>query len=81
MEIKEEGTRHTLVLFNVRLDMAGGVDFSAANAKSTAMLRVKGVHNDNTNIVFRMRRINCIYIALSKAFYILCVCVCVLIQS
>ena len=81
MEIKEEGTKHMLVLFNVRMDMAGGVDFSAANAKSTAMLRVKGVHNDNTNIVFRMRRINCIYIALSKAFYILCVCVCVLIQS
>lgn len=31
-----------LILFNVRKDMAGGVDFSAANAKSSAHLRVKG---------------------------------------
>lgn len=31
-----------LILYNVRLDMAGTVDFSAANAKSTAQLRVKG---------------------------------------
>jgi titin len=43
VEIKEEGTKHMLVLFNVRMDMAGGVDFSAANAKSTAQLRVKGM--------------------------------------
>ncbi|KAG7276471.1 hypothetical protein CRUP_033909, partial [Coryphaenoides rupestris] len=41
VEIKEEGTRHILILYNVRMDMAGGVDFSAANAKSTAQLRVK----------------------------------------
>lgn len=31
-----------LILYNVRKDMAGGVDFSAANAKSSAHLRVKG---------------------------------------
>ena len=31
-----------LILYNVRMDMAGGVDFSAANAKSNAQLRVKG---------------------------------------
>ncbi len=31
-----------LILYNVRMDMAGGVDFSAANAKSRAQLRVKG---------------------------------------
>lgn len=42
VEIKEEGTRHMLILYNVRVDMAGGVDFSAANAKSSAQLRVKG---------------------------------------
>lgn len=30
-----------LILYNVRMDMAGGVDFSAANAKSNAQLRVK----------------------------------------
>ncbi|GAA6066201.1 titin isoform X1, partial [Tachysurus ichikawai] len=40
-EIKEEGTKHMLILYNVRKDMAGGVDFSAANAKSSAQLRVK----------------------------------------
>lgn len=31
-----------LILYNVRMDMAGSVDFSAANAKSRAQLRVKG---------------------------------------
>lgn len=31
-----------LVLYNVRMDMAGAVDFSAANARSSAQLRVKG---------------------------------------
>lgn len=41
-EIKEEGTKHILILYNVRMDMAGTVDFSAANAKSKAQLRVKG---------------------------------------
>lgn len=41
-EIKEEGTKHMLILYNVRMDMAGSVDFSAANAKSRAQLRVKG---------------------------------------
>jgi len=42
VEIKEEGTKHVLILYNVRMDMAGAVDFSAANAKSNAQLRVKG---------------------------------------
>uniref|UniRef100_A0A0S7EPU5 non-specific serine/threonine protein kinase n=2 Tax=Poeciliopsis prolifica TaxID=188132 RepID=A0A0S7EPU5_9TELE len=41
VEIKEEGTKHMLILYNVRMDMAGAVDFSAANAKSNAQLRVK----------------------------------------
>ncbi|TDH06482.1 hypothetical protein EPR50_G00113840 [Perca flavescens] len=41
VEIKEEGTKHLLILYNVRMDMAGSVDFSAANAKSNAQLRVK----------------------------------------
>lgn len=40
-EIKEEGKKHCLILYNVRLDQAGGVDFQAANAKSSAHLRVK----------------------------------------
>lgn len=42
VEIKEEGTKHMLILYNVHMEMAGGVDFSAANAKSNAQLRVKG---------------------------------------
>lgn len=42
VEVKEEGTRHVLILFNCRKDMAGSVDFAAANAKSSAQLRVKG---------------------------------------
>lgn len=47
MEIKEEGTRHILILFNCKKDMAGSVDFLAANAKSSAQLRVKGNGNKN----------------------------------
>ena len=39
-----------LILYNVRKDMAGGVDFQAANAKSNAQLRVKG-ENHITHIV------------------------------
>ncbi len=35
-----------LILYNVRMDMAGGVDFSAANAKSRAQLRVKGENDE-----------------------------------
>lgn len=42
VEMKEEGTRHMLILYNIHMDMAGSVDFSAANAKSSAQLRVKG---------------------------------------
>lgn len=45
VEIKEEGARHMLILFNCKKDMAGGVDFLAANAKSSAQLRVKGNRN------------------------------------
>lgn len=32
-----------LILYNVQMDMAGPVDFSAANARSSAQLRVKGL--------------------------------------
>lgn len=46
VEIKEEGSRHVLILFNCKREMAGSVDFSAANAKSSAQLRVKGDRND-----------------------------------
>lgn len=46
VEIKEEGARHMLILYNCKKDMAGGVDFLAANAKSSAQLRVKGNRNN-----------------------------------
>lgn len=46
VEIKEEGARHMLILFNCKKDMAGSVDFLAANAKSSAQLRVKGSTNN-----------------------------------
>ena len=38
-----------MILFNCKKDMAGAVDFTAANAKSSAQLRVKG-DRKNTNI-------------------------------
>lgn len=47
VEIKEEGTRHILILFNCKKEMAGSVDFLAANAKSSAQLRVKGNGDEN----------------------------------
>ncbi|XP_019749859.1 titin-like [Hippocampus comes] len=43
VEIKAEGPKHLLILYNVRMDMAGGVEFSAGNAKSNAQLRVKAI--------------------------------------
>lgn len=48
VDIKEEGARHTLTLYNCKMDMAGSIDFSAANAKSTAQLRVKGETNNHS---------------------------------
>ncbi|KAM9709482.1 obscurin-like protein 1 [Menidia menidia] len=42
VDIREDGARHSLTLFHCRTNMAGAVDFSAANAKTSAQLRVKG---------------------------------------
>lgn len=42
VEIKAEGPKHLLILYNVRMDMVGAVEFSAGNAQSNAQLRVKG---------------------------------------
>lgn len=39
-----------LILFSCRMDMAGGVDFSAANAKTSAQLRVKGKRNTTDRV-------------------------------
>lgn len=44
-----------LILYNVLKDMAGGVDFSAANAKSRAQLRVKGENDAQQFYIHRER--------------------------
>lgn len=42
-EIIEDGKKHVLVLYNCQLDMTGEISFQAANAKSAANLKVKGM--------------------------------------
>uniref|UniRef100_A0AAV2JXA8 non-specific serine/threonine protein kinase n=1 Tax=Knipowitschia caucasica TaxID=637954 RepID=A0AAV2JXA8_KNICA len=41
VDIIEEGSKHTLILYNCRVSMAGEVSFSAASAKCAANLKVK----------------------------------------
>lgn len=38
----EDGPKHTLVLYNCRVPQTGEVVFTAANAKCSANLKVKG---------------------------------------
>lgn len=38
----EDGAKHTLVLYNCKVPQTGEVAFSAANAKCSANLKVKG---------------------------------------
>lgn len=38
----EDGPKHTLVLYNCRVPQTGEVGFTAANAKCSANLKVKG---------------------------------------
>lgn len=42
VEIVEDGAKHTLVLYNCKMPQTGEVAFTAANAKSSANLKVKG---------------------------------------
>lgn len=42
VEIVEDGAKHTLVLYNCKVPLTGEVAFSAANAKCSANLKVKG---------------------------------------
>lgn len=42
VEIVEDGAKHTLVLYNCKLPQTGEVAFTAANAKCSANLKVKG---------------------------------------
>lgn len=42
IEIVEDGAKHTLVLYNCRVPQTGEISFTAANAKCSAKLKVKG---------------------------------------
>lgn len=42
VEIVEDGAKHTLVLYNCKVPQTGEVAFTAANAKCSANLKVKG---------------------------------------
>lgn len=42
IEIVEDGAKHTLVLYNCKVPQTGEVEFTAANAKCSANLKVKG---------------------------------------
>lgn len=42
VEIVEDGAKHTLVLYNCKVPLTGEVSFTAANAKCSANLKVKG---------------------------------------
>lgn len=42
VEIVEDGPKHTLVLYNCKVPLTGEVLFTAANAKCSANLKVKG---------------------------------------
>lgn len=44
VEIVEDGAKHTLILYNCKLPQTGEVAYSAANAKCSANLKVKGEH-------------------------------------
>jgi len=42
VEIVEDGAKHTLVLYNCKVPQTGELVFTAANAKCSANLKVKG---------------------------------------
>lgn len=42
VDIIEDGSKHTLILYNCRVKMTGEVVYTAANAKCSANLKVKG---------------------------------------
>ncbi len=42
VDIIEEGGKHTLILYNCKVSMTGEVGYTAANAKCSANLKVKG---------------------------------------
>ena len=42
MDIVEDGAKHTVIFYNVKVPLTGELSFSAANAKCSANLKVKG---------------------------------------
>lgn len=42
VDVIEEGGKHTLILYNCKVSMTGEVVYTAANAKCSANLKVKG---------------------------------------
>ena len=42
VEIVEDGAKHTLVLYNCKVPLTGELWFTAANAKCSANMKVKG---------------------------------------
>lgn len=50
--IVEDGAKHTLVLYNCKVPQTGEVAFTAANAKCSANLKVKGELSLQTTFFF-----------------------------
>lgn len=50
----EDGAKHTLVLYNCKVPQTGEVAFSAANAKCSANLKVKGERFTLRHLGFEM---------------------------
>ena len=42
VEIVEDGAKHTLILYNCKVPLTGELSYSAADAKCSANLKVKG---------------------------------------
>ena len=42
IEIVEDGAKHTLILYNCKVPLTGELSYSAADAKCSANLKVKG---------------------------------------
>lgn len=42
IELVEDGAKHTLVLYNCKVPLTGELVFTAANARCSANLKVKG---------------------------------------
>lgn len=62
----EDGTKHTLVLYNCRVPQTGEVAFTAASAKCSANLKVKG---ELSRMYFPASAASCLLCLLSPDFH------------